>query len=158
MMADDVFWMQRALQLAQQAYDHGEVPVGAVVVLDGECIGEGYNQPIGLHNPIAHAEMMALQAAGKTMQNYRLPNADLYVSLEPCAMCAAAMVHARIRRLVFATTEPKAGCVVSQQKFFEEPFLNHRVAVSHGVLAEQATHLLQTFFRKRRLEKRGEKS
>lgn len=157
MMASDEYWMNRALELAQRAYEQNEVPVGAVVVLNGECIGEGYNQPISQNNPIAHAEILALQAAGEKLQNYRLPNVDLYVTLEPCTMCAAAMVHARIRRLIFATAEPKAGSVISQKQFFAEPFLNHRVAVSSGVLAEQSAALLQQFFRMRREQKRQDR-
>ena len=156
--ADDEVWMRRALELAQEAYDFGEVPVGAVVVLNGKVIGEGFNRPIALCNPTAHAEMLALQSAGEAINNYRLAGADIYVTLEPCAMCAAAMVHARIRRLIFGAREPKAGCAVSQRQFFSEPFLNHHVEVCGGVLADESTQLLQSFFKMRREQQRQDRT
>lgn len=146
----DIAWMQHALLLADKAAELGEVPVGAVVVQNDVIIGEGFNQPIGLHDPTAHAEIQALRAAGQLLGNYRLPDADLYVTLEPCSMCAGAMVHARIRRVIFAATEPKAGVVCSQTEFFQQDFLNHKVEVIGGVLAQQASEKLQNFFRERR--------
>jgi tRNA(adenine34) deaminase len=146
----DIAWMQHALLLADKAAELGEVPVGAVVVQNDVIIGEGFNQPIGLHDPTAHAEIQALRAAGQLLGNYRLPDADLYVTLEPCSMCAGAMVHARIRRVIFAATEPKAGVVCSQAEFFQQDFLNHKVEVIGGVLAQQASEKLQNFFRERR--------
>lgn len=146
----DIAWMQHALLLADKAAELGEVPVGAVVVQNGAIIGEGFNQPIGLHDPTAHAEIQALRAAGRLLGNYRLPDADLYVTLEPCSMCAGAMVHARIRRVIFAAAEPKAGVAASQLQFFQQDFLNHKVEVIGGVLAQQASEKLQDFFRERR--------
>lgn len=148
-------WMNQALQLAETAAKQGEVPVGAVVVLDGQIIGEGYNQPITTSNPCAHAEIIALQEAGKTVQNYRLVDATLYVTLEPCSMCAGAMVHSRIKRLVYGATEPKAGVACSVQHFFEQGFLNHKVDVVGGVMAEESASLLQQFFKQRRLAKKN---
>lgn len=146
--------MQHALALADQAAAQGEVPVGAVVVLDGQIIGKGFNRPISGCDPTAHAEIEALRDAAQTVGNYRLPEADLYVTLEPCSMCAGAIVHARIRRLIYAASEPKAGVVASQQQFFQQDFLNHRVEVCGGVLAEESAKRLQAFFRERRERKR----
>lgn len=150
----DIIWMQKALFLADKAEQLGEVPVGAVVVLNGEVIGLGYNCPITEHDPSAHAEIQALRQAAKRVGNYRLPEAELYVTLEPCAMCAGAIVHARIKRLIYAASEPKAGAVQSQQQFFQQTFLNHEVAVVAGVLAEQAGKKISDFFKKRREQKR----
>lgn len=147
---DDAYFMQQALQLAQQGAALGEVPVGAVLVHEGEIIGRGFNQPIGLNDPSAHAEMQALRDAAQRLENYRLPNTTLYVTLEPCSMCAGLLVHARVTRLVYATTEPRAGVAQSQGQFFEQPFLNHRVQVDGGVLAEESAQLLRDFFRARR--------
>lgn len=149
-MSDDTRWMQRALELACRAEAAGEVPVGAVVVLDGEIIGEGWNQPISGQDVTAHAEIMALREACEQQQNYRLPGADLFVSLEPCVMCAGALVHARIRRLVYATPEPKTGAAGSCIDVFTLPNLNHRVVCESGLLAEQSSDMLRTFFRARR--------
>jgi tRNA(adenine34) deaminase len=147
-------WMQVALALAEEGASRGEVPVGAVVVLENRIIGEGFNQPIGTHNPIAHAEIMALQAAAAFQENYRLPGATLYVTLEPCMMCAGALVHSRIKQLVYGAPEPKAGVVSSQARLLQQPFLNHRIAVTGGVLAEASSRLLSDFFRQRRRTKR----
>lgn len=149
--------MERALDLAKLAADAGEVPVGAVVVLDGEVIGEGYNQPISSSDPTAHAELVALRQAAKSINNYRLVDAELYVTLEPCSMCAGAMIHARIKRVIFGTPEPKAGVLVSRQNFFEQPWFNHRVECSGPVMEDVCSELLSQFFRKRRENKRRDK-
>ena len=154
---DHGVWMRRALVLAEQAAAVGEVPVGAVVVRDGVVLGEGYNQPIRSSDPTAHAECIALRAASQAVGNYRLPGATLYVTVEPCTMCAGALVHARIAQLVFATTEAKAGAVVSRAQLLESDYLNHRVAVTGGVLAAEASALIQAFFRNRRQQSKTER-
>ena len=143
-------WMQRALALADRAADAGEVPVGALVVLQGEILGEGWNQVIAAADPSAHAEVVALRAAAAQVGNYRLPGATLYVTLEPCAMCAGAMIHARVAQLVFAAAEPKSGVACSRCQLFEEPWFNHRVSWQGGILAEASTARLQAFFKARR--------
>ncbi|MDN3640235.1 tRNA adenosine(34) deaminase TadA [Simiduia curdlanivorans] len=153
----DAHWMARALALAETAASLGEVPVGAVVVQDNVLLGEGFNQPILSHDPSAHAEVVALRAAAEKLNNYRLPNATLYVTLEPCAMCAGAMVHGRVSRLVYAAFEPKAGVAHSQEAFFERSYLNHRVAVENGVGAAAASQLLSRFFQQRREQKKSDK-
>jgi tRNA(adenine34) deaminase len=142
--------MQRALELARHAEAQGEVPVGAVIVLDDEIIGEGWNQPISASDSTAHAEIMALRQACQTINNYRLPGADMYVTLEPCVMCAGALVHARLRRLHYATAEPKTGAAGSCVDVFSLPNLNHRVELAPGLLAEESSQLLRSFFRARR--------
>jgi tRNA(Arg) A34 adenosine deaminase TadA len=147
--------MQEALRLAEQGRQLGEVPVGAVVVLDGKIIGKGFNQPISTCDPTAHAEVVALRDAAKNVGNYRLSDASLYVSLEPCSMCAGAIVHARVAKLVYAASEPKAGVVASRQQFFQQPFLNAKVDVVGGVLAELSQQLLQDFFAERRAAKKA---
>lgn len=146
----DYMFMQRALALAANGAERGEVPVGALVVQDGEVIGEGFNQPISASDPSAHAEIMALRAAASQQQNYRLPGATLYVTIEPCTMCFGTLVHARIARLVYGAAEPRAGVVVSQLQLAEQTFFNHKVQVEGGVLAEEAGALVKEFFRKRR--------
>lgn len=146
----DEQWMQQALLLAQRAQDEGEVPVGAVVVFNDEVIGEGWNKPIASHDPTAHAEIVALRAAADKLGNYRLLDTTLYVTLEPCAMCAASMVHARIRHLVFGATDPKAGAVGSVMNVLDEPAFNHCVNHTGGVLAEDSSELLRAFFKARR--------
>ena len=151
---NDQEWMEHAIALAAKAASENEIPVGAIVVLNDEIIGEGYNAPISLCDPTAHAEIQAIRNACKTMNNYRLPGAALYVTLEPCSMCAGAMVHARIDRVVYAATEPKSGIVESQGQFFEAPFLNHKVKVESGVLAEIASAQLTQFFQYRREQKK----
>jgi tRNA(adenine34) deaminase len=143
-------FMQRALWWAEQAAGAGEVPVGAIVVSDGEVIGEGANQPIGSHDPTAHAEIVALRAAARRVGNYRLPGATLYVTIEPCTMCAGALIHARIGTLVFGAREPRAGAVVSTAAVADNAALNHRIVIVEGVLAEDAGALLRRFFRARR--------
>lgn len=142
--------MREALHLAASAGAQGEVPVGAVVVHEGVIVGRGANRPIGSHDPTAHAEIVAIRQAAAYVRNYRLTGAELYVTVEPCAMCAGAMVHARIARLVFGAREPRAGAVVSTAQVLSTPGLNHRVEVVEGVLAEEAQRLMQEFFRARR--------
>lgn len=154
---DDQHWMRHALTLAQQAADAGEVPVGAVVVRDGQLLGEGCNGPINRRDPTAHAEIIALRDACARVQNYRLLGATLYVTIEPCAMCAGAIVHARIDRVVFGATEPKAGAVVSTQQFFLLPHLNHRVEAEGGCLQQDCSCLISNFFQSRREQKKKRK-
>ncbi len=151
MLNSDENWMRYALQLAQQAALQGEVPVGAVLVQDDNILGEGWNQPISLNDPSAHAEMLAMRAAGQVAANYRLPNTTLYVTLEPCCMCAGAMIHARIARVVFGAYDPKTGAAGSLFSVLNDPRHNHQVQISGGVLAEECAELLRTFFRERRL-------
>lgn len=147
----DLLFMRRALVLAQMAEAEGEVPVGAVAVLDGQIIGEGYNQPIGLHDPTAHAEIQALRAASRAVGNYRLTEVDLYVTLEPCAMCAGAMIHARIRRLLYAASDPRSGAAGSVLSLLPgHAAFNHRIEVEHGLLADEAGSMLSDFFRRKR--------
>ena len=146
----DAQYMQRALELAARAEAEGEVPVGALVVLDGEVIGEGWNRPIAAHDPTAHAEIVAMRAAAQCLGNYRLTNATLYVTLEPCPMCAGAMVHARIARVVYGATDPLAGAAGTVFSLLQSSSLNHRAQVEGGVLAEACTQLLKRFFRDRR--------
>lgn len=150
--ATDIDYMRRALQLARDAACAGEVPVGAVVVSGGQIVGEGANRPIAGHDPTAHAEILALRAAGAALGSYRLTDAVLYVTLEPCAMCAAAMVHARVRRVVFGAFDPKAGAAGSLIDLFRLPGLNHRVDAFGGVLADDCGAVLSDFFAARRQE------
>ena len=150
MSHSDELWMEEALREAQRAFSLGEVPVGAVVVRDGRIVGRGCNQPISTHDPTAHAEILALRQAGEALGNYRLNDCDLYVTVEPCAMCAGAITHARIRRLVYGADDLKAGAVHSVLQVLNHPKLNHRVEVSFGVLAARCMDLLQMFFRERR--------
>lgn len=150
---DDRDFMEQALAEAREAESEGEVPVGAVVVRDGEVIARAHNRPLSACDPTAHAEVLALRAAAERLGNYRLTACDLYTTLEPCAMCAGALVHARIRRLVYAAADPKAGAVHSRLRLLEAPHLNHRVEVVADVLAEEAAALLQRFFALRREEK-----
>ena len=148
--ADDTRWMRRALALATRAEAEGEVPIGAVVVSEGVVVGEGWNRPIATHDPTAHAEMVALRTAAARIGNYRLTGAVLYVTLEPCAMCAGAMVHARLARLVYGAADPKAGAAGSVFDLLRSPRLNHVVEVTSGVLAEEGGAMLTEFFRARR--------
>lgn len=149
-MATDEDWMQYALQLAGRAELAGEVPVGAVLVKDNEPIGEGWNQPVGRHDPTGHAEIIALRGAAARLQNYRLPDTELYVTLEPCLMCVGAIIHARIRRVVFGAYDPKTGAAGSVFDILGTDRLNHVVAVQGGVLEQQCAGKLQAFFRSRR--------
>ena len=153
----DDHWMQCALMLAERAAEAGEVPVGAVVVLDNQVIGEGWNQPISSHDPTAHAEVLALRDAAQKVGNYRLVDADLYVTIEPCTMCAGAMVHARVRRVVYGASEPKSGVIESNGQLLEQSWMNHRVEVTAGVLAEQCSERISLFFKQRRAEKKAAK-
>lgn len=146
----DTVWMREALTLARQAEQLGEVPVGAVVVKDGTIIGRGWNHPIAACDPTAHAEIIALREAAASLGNYRLTETVLYVTLEPCAMCAGAMVHARVGRLVFGAADPRAGAAGSVFDIVRAPGLNHRLEVSGGVLAEDCGALLKRFFASRR--------
>jgi tRNA(adenine34) deaminase len=146
----DEQYMQLALDQARLAWAVGEVPVGAVVVRDGEVIATGYNQPIGRHDPTAHAEIMALRAAAEKLGNYRLPGCELYVTLEPCAMCSGAMMHARLARVVYAAIDPKTGACGSVLDLFKEEQLNHHTEVVGGVLAGEAGAMLKGFFAERR--------
>jgi tRNA(adenine34) deaminase len=147
----DVQFMQRALQLAAHARDaENEVPVGAVLVLNGEIVGLGWNRNITLHDPTAHAEIMAMRAAGEKLTNHRLSGATLYVTLEPCAMCAMAMIHARLGRVVYAAFDPKTGAAGSVFNILIDERHNHRIEVAGGLLAEESASLLRDFFRARR--------
>ncbi|MBL8298739.1 MAG: tRNA adenosine(34) deaminase TadA [Rhodanobacteraceae bacterium] len=148
---EDLHWMQQALLLARRAEEeHGEVPVGALLVLDGTVVGEGHNHNIGLNDPSAHAEIQALRDAGRRLGNYRFPGATLYVTLEPCAMCAMALIHARITRVVYAATDPKTGAAGSVFDTLISERHNHRIVVEGGVAADQSSELLRAFFRRRR--------
>jgi tRNA(adenine34) deaminase len=149
-MVSDTAFMQLALEQAQQAWDLGEVPVGAVVVRDGEVIAVGCNQPIGKHDPTAHAEIVALRAAAEKLGNYRLPGCELYVTLEPCVMCSGAMMHARLARVVFGATDPKTGACGSVLNLFEQEQLNHHTEIVGGVLADDCGAMLKNFFAARR--------
>ena len=148
--SQDERFMREAMELARQGAERGEVPVGAVLVQDGEVIGRGFNCPISTSDPSAHAEMVAIRAAAAAVQNYRLPGSTLYVTLEPCSMCAGLIVHSRIARVVYGTTEPKAGVAVSRGQFFSQDFLNHRVLIEGGVLAQECGQILSDFFKARR--------
>jgi len=148
--ANDELWMQEALRLARRAFEAGEVPVGAVVVHAGKIIGRGYNRNICESDPTAHAEVLALREAGTAIGNHRLGGCDLFATIEPCAMCAGAMVHARIRRLVYGADDPKAGAVQSALRVLNHPQLNHKMEVRAGVLAGNCAEILQEFFHSRR--------
>ncbi len=150
MTVNDEFWMNRALTLARSAADVGEVPVGAVVVLDGCEIGGGYNAPIGRCDPTAHAEIMALRDAARRMGNYRLSGATLYVTLEPCTMCVGAIIHSRISRLVYGAREPKAGAIISMRRTLEEEIFNWQVEAIGGVLEHPCSEVISDFFAARR--------
>ncbi|WP_394221891.1 tRNA adenosine(34) deaminase TadA [Alteromonas gracilis] len=149
---EDVHWMKHALALADKAERMGEVPVGACVVLDGEVIGEGYNTPITDNDPSAHAEMRAVKEAAEHVKNYRLIDATLYVTLEPCSMCAGMLVHARVKKVVFGAKDAKTGAAGSVMNLLQHPALNHQTDVVSGVLAEDCANKLSDFFRKRRKE------
>lgn len=149
-LISDALFMQQALSQARNAWVLGEVPVGALVVRDGEIIATGFNQPIANHDPTAHAEIMALRAAAAILGNYRLPGCALYVTLEPCVMCAGAMMHARLARVVYGAPDPKTGACGSIVNLFAESRLNHHTEVVGGVLAEDCSQLLKDFFAERR--------
>lgn len=150
-MRSDEYYMHRAMDQARLALAEGEVPVGAVVVdKGGEIIGAGYNAPVASHDPSAHAEVMALRDAGARLGNYRLEGCTLYVTLEPCLMCAGAIIHARLARVVYGAAEPLTGMVESKANLFAQPWFNHRVEVQGGVLAQRTSRLLEAFFAERR--------
>jgi tRNA(adenine34) deaminase len=153
----DELWMQRALLLADKAAAQGEIPVGAILLRGNEVLGEGWNQSITLNDPSAHAEMQAIRQAGQRLGNYRLINTTLYVSLEPCPMCAGLLVHSRIQRLVFGACDLKSGAAGSLMDLLGDQRLNHQVEVVSGVLAEQCADKLSSFFRMRRAEKKQAK-
>lgn len=150
--SNDLIWMQYAYNLALRAQQEGEVPVGAVVVKNNTIIGEGWNRPIKNHDPTAHAEIIALRDAANKIQNYRLVNTTLYVTLEPCVMCAGAIVHARIRRVVFATADPRSGAAGSVYSILNSPQLNHKVEVEDGFLEKESAELLKLFFKEKRIK------
>ena len=150
----DEEWMRHALMLAARAEAAGEVPVGAVLVKDQQVLAEGWNQMISTHDPSAHAEMLAVRQAGQQVQNYRLPECTLYVTLEPCSMCAGLLVHSRIKRLVFGASDYKTGAAGSIMDLVCHPKLNHQLEVTAGVLAEECSMMLSTFFQRRRAEQK----
>ena len=146
-------WMQHAIQLAQQAADEDEVPVGAVIVKDNQLIAEGWNQPIQSHDPSAHAEMIAIRNAGQFLNNYRLIDTTMYVTLEPCSMCVGAMIHARVKHLVFGASDLKTGATGSAINLIHEPIHNHKIEVTGGVMEEECREVLQAFFKNKRQKK-----
>lgn len=156
-LALDQHFMSMAMEMARKAEAVGEVPVGAVLVKDGEVVSAGFNYCIGLHDPSAHAEMQCLRQAGKAIENYRLLNTTLYVTLEPCAMCAGAMVHSRIERLVFGAKDEKTGAAGTVIDLVRHPAFNHQLQVSDGVLADECSEQLSQFFRRRRKEKKEQR-
>tara|TARA_R110000782_G_scaffold77481_4_gene153794 strand:- start:61 stop:528 length:468 start_codon:yes stop_codon:yes gene_type:complete len=150
----DKDYMQRAFELAEKAKFQDEVPVGAVIVHEGKVIGEGWNQPISSNDPTAHAEILALRDAAKKLGNYRLPEATMYVTLEPCAMCAGAIVHARLEKLVYAITDPKTGACGSVFNLLQTEELNHKVEIQKGVMEDECRSLIQDFFKEKRVKNR----
>ena len=148
---EDVKWMHEALNLAKQGAEHGEVPVGAILVHNQQIIGQGFNEPIGRHDATAHAEIITLRDACRRLNKYRLPlQTTLYVTLEPCTMCIGALIHARVDRLIYAASEPRAGMVGSQMNLAAESFYNHRIQVHKGLCREHSSQMLKDFFRQRR--------
>ena len=152
--ASDEFWMEEALRAAQRALEGGEVPVGAVVVHAGEIVGRGWNRNLTDFDPTAHAEVIALRQAGAKLGNHRLGDCELFVTIEPCPMCAGALVHSRVKRVVYGADDPKAGAIHSVMEVLNHPRLNHQTEVRGGVLAGRSAELLQSFFRSRRAEDR----
>lgn len=150
MNVNDEYWMQQAIQLAQKAAEEDEVPVGAILVKDSKIIAEGWNQPIQSHDPSAHAEIMAIRHAGQALNNYRLIDTTLYVTLEPCSMCVGAMIHSRIKRLVYGAYDLKTGATGSAINLIHNPIHNHKIDVQGGVLEEECRQVLQAFFRLKR--------
>ncbi len=150
----DELWMEEALRAAQRALEAGEVPVGAVVVSDGRIVGRGWNRNLTDSDPTAHAEIIALQEAGTTLGNHRLGACELFATIEPCTMCAGALIHARVKRLIYGADDPKAGAVHSVMRVLNHPQLNHRMEVTGGVLAGRCAELLQSFFQRRRSEQK----
>ena len=156
-MTSDDEWMRHALTLAHKAADLGEVPVGAVLVKEGQLISEGWNQPIMNHDPTAHAEIMAIRNAAQSIENYRLPGTTLYITIEPCSMCAGAIIHSRISRVVFGASEPRAGAAGSVINLLQNEQFNHQTELTSGVLADECSQILKDFFARRRAVKRNEK-
>jgi tRNA(adenine34) deaminase len=156
-LAADEYGMRLALDQAHNAWLVGEVPVGAVILREGKVLATGYNRPITTHDPTAHAEIVALRHAATLLENYRLPDCEIYVTLEPCAMCAMALLHARFRRVVFAASDPKTGAAGSVLNVFEQPLLNHQTELQGGVLAEPAAALLREFFAERRAQQKAQR-
>ncbi|RMF79386.1 MAG: tRNA adenosine(34) deaminase TadA [Chloroflexi bacterium] len=152
MLDDDIKWMRIALDEAAKALEHDDVPIGAIAVRDGEIIGRGYNRREADSDPTAHAEMLAIREAAQVIGHWRLEDVTLYCTLEPCSMCAGAMVLARLPRLVYATTDPKAGAAGSVLNIVQHPHLNHRVEIAHGILADEAAEQIRAFFRMLRAE------
>ncbi|MEM7026834.1 MAG: tRNA adenosine(34) deaminase TadA [Pseudomonadota bacterium] len=150
-MNSDEHFMQRAYELAQKAQAQDEVPVGAIIVLNNEIIAEGFNQPITTHDPTAHAEIIALRAAGNKTGNYRFPGATMYVTLEPCCMCAGALIHARIEKVIFAVSDPNTGALGSVLDLSNIPSFNHSIIIESGILKDRCRELIQSFFRAKRL-------
>lgn len=150
---DDQKWMERALNLADRSRKEGEVPVGAVLVKDNEIIGKGWNQPISNHDTTAHAEIMAIRSAGLHLNNYRLPDTTLYVTLEPCTMCAGAIIHARIERVVYGAPDPRTGTAGSVIDLFSKDYHNHQVIIEGGLMQDECGQILKEFFRVRRKNK-----
>jgi len=149
-MNEDAKWMQRAFELGKKAKEHEEVPVGAVIVHENKIIGEGWNQPISSQDPTAHAEIIALRDAGNNVGNYRLPDATMYVTLEPCSMCAGAIVHARLAKVVLAVADPKTGACGSVFNLLQTDELNHKVEIDKGIMEDECRLLIQTFFKEKR--------
>lgn len=147
---DHAHWMALALEQAQMASRLGEVPIGAVIVAGNEIIGRGFNQPITSHDASAHAEICALRQASQRRKNYRLPDTTLYVTIEPCTMCAGALIHARVNTLVFGAREPRAGAIVSQQQLLDAGYFNHKVTYIEGILRDECAELIQKFFQIKR--------
>jgi len=150
-MNKELYFMERALAQAQKAYEEDEVPVGAVLIIDNEIVAEGHNQPINTNDPTSHAEINVIRKAAKELNNYRLENSSIYVTLEPCLMCCGAMIHARIENLIFSTTDPKSGAVVSNSRALDFNFTNHKIKYSQGLLSEESSKLLKQFFANKRL-------
>lgn len=156
-MYSDEYWMQYALNLAEKAEKMGEIPVGAVLVHDNQVIGEGWNQPIAQHDPTAHAEIVAIRQAAQNLNNYRLVNTTLYVTLEPCAMCAGAIIHSRIKRVVFAASDYKTGAAGSFINLLSYPGNNHQPIIESGLFSDEASQRLSLFFKSRRAEIKKQK-
>jgi tRNA(adenine34) deaminase len=155
-VSEDAAWMQLALEQAALAARAGEVPVGALVIKDGQILGQGYNRTLLENDPTAHAEIVALRQAAARLGNYRLVGCEMFVTIEPCSMCAGALVHARLARLVYGASDPKAGAVASVLQVLNHPSLNHKMTVQSGVLVDQCSALLQNFFREKRKESTAE--
>ncbi|MCA6219157.1 tRNA adenosine(34) deaminase TadA [Photorhabdus antumapuensis] len=154
----DEYWMQQAIERAMNAQEQGEIPVGAILVADNKIVAEGWNQSIIAHDPTAHAEIIALRKGGEQLRNYRLINTTLYVTLEPCTMCAGAMIHSRIQRLVYGASDMKTGAVGSLVDILRHPGMNHQIDITSGVLAEECSTMLSAFFKQRRLQHKALKA